>query len=180
MKINLIFAHSQNNVIGCYNQLPWHLPEDLQHFRDLTQDQIVLMGRKTYESLPVSYRPLPGRINIVLSRDEQFKNNNQSEQTWVYSTVSDFIEDYYQQDSGFQQKELFIIGGQSVYERLIAIATRIYETVIYKHFEGDAYGPVIDSSIWTCVKTSDIKNYNGLSYQFKEHWRTSCLSLFQK
>lgn len=180
MKINLIFARSQNNVIGCYNQLPWHLPEDLQHFRDLTQDQIVLMGRKTYESLPVSYRPLPGRINVVLSRDEHFKNNHQSEQTWVYSSVSDFIEDYYQQDSEFQQKELFIIGGQSVYERLIAIATRVYETVIYKHFEGDAYGPVIDSSIWTCVKTSDIKNYNGLNYQFKEHRRTSCLSLFQK
>ncbi len=180
MKINLILARSQNNVIGCYNQLPWHIPEDLQHFRDLTKDQIVLMGRKTYESLPVSFRPLPDRVNVVLSRDEQFKQLNHSEQTLVFSNVSDFIEHYYQQDSEFQQKELFIIGGQSVYERLIAIATRIYETAIYQHFEGDAYGPTIDSDVWTCVKTSEIKNYNGISYQFKEHRRTSCLSLFQK
>lgn len=175
MKISLILARSQNNVIGCYNQLPWHIPEDLQNFRDLTKDQIVLMGRKTYESLPAHYQPLPDRLNVVLSRDSHFKDQHESEDVWVYENVSDFIETYYSLDSDFQKKDLFIIGGESVYKRLIAIASTIYETIIYKHFEGDAYGPEIDGSIWTCVKTSEMKNYNGLQFQFKEHRRTSCL-----
>jgi len=67
VQINLIFAQSTNKVIGHENKLPWHLPEDLAHFKALTSGQTVLMGRKTWESLPAAFRPLPGRLNLVLS-----------------------------------------------------------------------------------------------------------------
>ena len=131
MKINLIAAMSTNRVIGKDNRLPWHLPDDLKHLRQLTMGHPVIMGRKTYESVG---HPLPGRQNIIVTRQIGY--------TVEGATVRGSLEDALALLCDCND-EVFVLGGEQVYRHAMSRADRIYLTVIHEQIEGDAYFPLI-------------------------------------
>ena len=135
MKISLIAAMDRNRLIGNDNQLPWHLPADFAHFRSVTMGKPVLMGRKTYDSIG---RPLPGRANIVLTRDASLR----IEGVICVTDLGQAI-----QHAG-DAEELMVIGGSTIYEMLLADADRLYITWVDGEFEGDAWFPEFDESEW--------------------------------
>ncbi|MCB0338452.1 MAG: dihydrofolate reductase [Bdellovibrionales bacterium] len=138
MKIAAIAAMARNRVIGKNNQLPWHLPEDMEHFKKLTQGATVLMGRKTYESLPPRFRPLPNRKNIVISNNPEKLDLGTEVQVW--SSLRDPLTKW-QGQSG--EDTLWIIGGAKVYAETVSFWDEIYLTVVFGEFEGDAFFPEI-------------------------------------
>jgi dihydrofolate reductase len=143
--VSIIVAVSDDWGIGMKNNLLWHIPEDLKRFKKLTSGNIVIMGKKTWESLPV--RPLPGRKNIVLTDNPQEKIDNADT---AYS-IDDALKKC---DEG---KEIFIIGGGSVYRQFITLADRLYITHVHKKAPADVIFPEIDMSIWKIVGREDFK-----------------------
>jgi dihydrofolate reductase len=136
-KISAILAMSENRAIGIKNQLPWHLPADLKHFKTITSGHPVLMGRKTYESIG---RPLPNRSNIIITRNANF----QAPGCLVVQT----IEQVMQQANEINCDEFFIIGGAEVYKQFMPYIDRIYLTIVHTIVEGDAYFPELNPSEW--------------------------------
>jgi dihydrofolate reductase len=133
--MNLIVCFNQKNVIGVKNAIPWHLPSDLKRFKQLTQGHIIVMGRKTYESLPV--KPLPNRINIVItSNPENFEPKENLHFIHITYAVP-FLHKLQKQ----LHKEIFIIGGNSIYEHFFPYCNTFYITKIYNNIEGDTYFP---------------------------------------
>lgn len=132
-----VVAMDQNRVIGKSGSLPWHLPEDLAHFRNLTKGHVVVMGRKTWESLPEKFRPLPGRINVVVSRDLAKLSlpdgvlgvNSPEEAVKVAQSVA--------RDG----QRVWIIGGAEVYRATLPLCSEVYLTVVDGSHEGDAWLP---------------------------------------
>ena len=129
-EITMIAALSENNVIGNDGGIPWNIPEDMKHFRELTTGNTVIMGRKTYESLPEDYTPLPDRQNIVLSRSDPD----------IEAEVAESLEDAYRKSDN----RIFIIGGESVYRQALEDADRLEITRVHRELEGDAFFPEID------------------------------------
>ena len=151
MKISLIVAVSRNGAIGLNNQLPWYLPEDLKYFKSVTMGKPLIMGRKTFDSIG---RPLPGRANIVLTRDPQWTSDGvkvvQSvEQALVAGEIACEAADV---------DEIRVIGGEQIYRMTIDLADRIYLTQVDTDVEGDAFFPDIDLNNWsqTRVKLPEI------------------------
>jgi len=144
MRISQIVATTRNHVIGVDNDLPWHLPDDMQFFKEQTNGHHILMGRKNFESIPMKFRPLPNRVNIVLTR----KTDYQAEGIEVVHSIVSGIE--IAQNAG--EDELYVIGGAEIYAQTIEMTDRIYLTEIDAELEGDAYFPKIDKSNW--VETS--------------------------
>jgi dihydrofolate reductase len=153
MSLNLILARARNGIIGKNNTLPWHLPEDLAHFKTTTMGCPVLMGRKTWESLPEKFRPLPGRDNFVLSRSSEFTAKGAR----IVHSVQDAL-DLVQSD-----KDLWVIGGANVYAQCMELAKHAVITEIEADFEGDAYSPVFDAS-WVEDRRIRHTALNGLVY----------------
>lgn len=149
MKISLIVAKSKNNVIGNNNQLPWRLPADLAHFKKMTIGKPIIMGRKTFESIG---RPLPGRRNIVVSRDKQLMIAGCE----VFHSIDDAL------NAVKTEQEVIIIGGANLYGQVLNRAHCIYMTVIDAAFEGDAFFPELNQDHWKLVSekkyTADEKN----------------------
>jgi dihydrofolate reductase len=135
MRIALIAALDRNGLIGRDNALPWQLPADLQHFKRTTMGKPILMGRKTWESLG---RPLPGRHNIVLTRDPAYRAEG--------ATVVDSIDAALA--AAGDAEEVMVIGGSAFYRAMLPQATRLYLTRIDAEFEGDAWFPEIDARDW--------------------------------
>lgn len=133
--ISIIVAMARGRVIGGDNKLLWHISEDLRRFKSITMGCPIIMGRKSYESIG---RPLPGRQNIVLSRDENLK----IEGCEVVGTIDEAI--------GLCQKdkEIFIIGGGQVYAQAMDFADRLYITYVEKEYQGDTFFPEIDPNVW--------------------------------
>jgi len=131
MTLSLIVAMTENRVIGKNNQLPWHLSEDLKRFKKITMGHPIIMGRKTFESIG---RPLPGRQNIVLTRDKNYTKEGID----VAHTLADAL------SKCEQTGEEFVIGGASVFEDALPLARRLYLTLIRHPFEGDAYFPSVN------------------------------------
>jgi dihydrofolate reductase len=156
MKISLIVAMASNRVIGINNQLPWHLSADLKRFRQITMGSPIVMGRKTYESIG---RPLPGRTNVIISRDPAYKQ----EGCLVFNDIETAIE-----SCGQKFQEIFVIGGSELYKAMLSRADALYVTLINKEFSGDAFFPEIDTRNWTEVSREDIDNDPdaGFSYSF--------------
>ena len=142
MTISLIVAKANNNVIGKNNQLIWHLPADLKHFKTITMGHTVVMGRKTYESM---MKPLPGRTNVVITRQE----NYHPEGVIIKTSLEDALKD-------LEGGEVFIIGGGEIFKQAMALANKLYITEIHANFEGDTFFPEINPDEW--VKT-DIENH---------------------
>jgi len=137
---------AENRVIGDNNRLPWKLPADLAWFKKNTLNKPIVMGRKTWESLP--FKPLPGRDNIIISRDLNFqpKNNHGKEisSAIVCSSVAHAIE--YADKKAYE--ELMFIGGAMLYSQVLEIADCLYLTLIKGNIKGDAWFPEIDYSLW--------------------------------
>lgn len=148
MIIIAIAACDKNNLIGKDNQIPWHLPEDLKFFRKQTENNIVIMGRKTWESIPKNFRPLPNRINIVLTSEiEKYKNSDDKSVSFVNSW-----EDALALATFFDDRDIYVIGGASLYNCAIneakVRADRIILTRVFGDYEGDVYFPQIDEKEW--------------------------------
>ncbi|MGR8998048.1 MAG: dihydrofolate reductase [Gammaproteobacteria bacterium] len=144
MKIILIVAMASNRVIGNNNVMPWHLSADLKKFKQITMGSPILMGRKTFESIG---RPLPGRTNIILSRNSEYRQDG----CLVFNDIEKAIK------KGCESSgEIFVIGGADLYEAMLPIADALYITIINREFQGDAFFPDIDMNEWSEVEREDI------------------------
>ncbi len=153
MRISIIAAMAKNRVIGCNNTLPWHLPEDLKHFRQLTMGHPILMGRKTFESIG---KPLPGRTSIVITRSSGFDFPGVK----AASSIPEAIALCGDSD------EIFFIGGGELYRQAIGLANRIYLTEIQGDFYGDAHFPEIDSGKWREISREKHALESGMAFHF--------------
>ena len=160
-KISIIVAIAANNAIGKDNDLLWHISEDLKRFKRLTKDHFVVMGKRTYFSLPT--RPLPHRTNMVITDVPGEKIDNC---IMAYS-IEDAVE---KMDP---QKENFIIGGGSVYRQFMPLADKLYITRVHKTFEADTFYPEISPDEWKLVDKQDINDdlQNSFSYSFELYER---------
>lgn len=136
--LSAIAAASENRVIGMNNRMPWHMPADLKHFKDVTTGSPVLMGRKTYESIG---KPLPNRTNIIMTRDANYPAPEDC-------IVVTNIETALSMANELSKDEIFIIGGAAIYQQLLPKVQRIYLTEIHHQFEGDAFFPELSKSEW--------------------------------
>ena len=137
MSLSIIAAMSVNRVIGRNNKLPWRLSADLKRFKKLTLGHSLLMGRKTFESIG---RPLPGRTTVVITHQNHYAP--------PHVLVAHSVEEALKMATG---EEVFIAGGAQLYRQTLALASRLYLTVLDKEFEGDAYFPEFDPSEWELV-----------------------------
>ncbi len=158
MNISIIVAVAENLAIGKNNKLLWHISEDLKRFKKLTLNCKIIMGRKTFYSLPNG--ALPKRHNVVITRNKSFEAPN--------CTIVHSVEEAL---SIIDKKEkAFIIGGSSIYKAFLNYADTIFLTKVYKNFEADAFFPVIDNKVWTIIKSSEImtskdKKYSYITYK---------------
>jgi len=159
--ISLIAAVAKNGVIGRDNALPWHLPEDMKHFKALTTGHAVLMGRKTWESLPPKFRPLPNRQNYVLTRDTSY--------VAAGATVLHSLDEAMKVGAG--GTALFIIGGAELYRHALPLAQRLELTEIDATFAGDAHFPTFDRAQWREVKRESGSGADDLRYAFVTYER---------
>jgi dihydrofolate reductase len=153
MTISLICATSQNGVIGLNNRLPWHLPADLAHFKKLTMGHHILMGRRTYQSIG---RPLPGRTNVVITRQKDF----QAEGCLMAHSVEQAIALCHKDD------EIFVIGGAEIYQQTLPVADKIYLTIIHQDFEGDTFLFEIDKTVWQETSREDFAPDEKNKYRY--------------
>ena len=155
--ISIVVAHSRNRVIGRDGGLPWHLPTDLRRFRELTTGGTVVMGRKTYESIPERFRPLPGRRNVVVSRA------GCDGAPEVYGSVEAAL--------AAAGPECFVIGGGEVYAEAVKVADRVYATELHDDVEGDVFFPQLGESEWRCVERSEPIAENDRVFSFATYAR---------
>ncbi|HGY5235728.1 MULTISPECIES: type 3 dihydrofolate reductase [Aeromonas] len=162
MKISMIAAVAQDRVIGKDNQMPWHMPADLAHFKRITLGKPVLMGRKTFESIG---RPLPGRRNLVISRNPEYRVDGVE----VIDSVKAALELL---SHGEAVEELMVIGGGHLFEQLLPKAERLYLTQIELEVEGDAHFPVLDHTDWELLEAEShsADERNAYPYRF-ETWQ---------
>lgn len=160
MILSIIVAVAENSVIGKDNALIWHLSADLKRFKQLTMGNPILMGRKTYESIG---RVLPGRRNVVISANESFMVPGGE----VVRSVSEALELLK------EEKEVFIIGGGSVYREMWPYADRVYLTLVHTAPEGDTKLPEINATDWEEVKREDHQadEKNEFDYSFIDYIR---------
>ncbi|OIP12875.1 MAG: diacylglycerol kinase [Betaproteobacteria bacterium CG2_30_59_46] len=152
-RLSIIAAMAKNRTIGIDNTLPWRLPEDLKHFKALTLGHHILMGRKTWESLPGK---LPGRTSVVITRSRDLQAPG--------CIVANSIEDAITACGG--DDEVFFIGGAELYRQALDIADRLYLTEIQSEFKGDAWFPEFDPGLWRETGRKPCKSENGLECDF--------------
>lgn len=159
--ITIIVAKAENNVIGNENQLIWHLSSDLKRFKSLTSGHPILMGRKTYESIG---KPLPNRTNIVITRNEEWKE--------VGVFTSNSLEEAIKKAKEFDD-EIFIIGGGNIYKQSMEYADSLEITEVHHEFEGDTRFPEIDEKIWKEVSRERFEKdeKNEFDYSFVRYER---------
>jgi dihydrofolate reductase len=140
MKLSLIVAAAENNVIGVDGHLPWSLPDDMKHFKECTIGRPVIMGRKTYESIPAKFRPLPDRRNIVVTRQADYDAPG----CVVVHSLEEALDDARQSGA----EEACVIGGSSLYALALPLADIIHLTRVHEVLEGDAVFAHIDPAQW--------------------------------
>ena len=157
--LSLIWAMANNRVIGIENRLPWKLPADMAWFRQQTMGKPIVMGRLTFESFGA--KPLPGRRNIIISRNPDYQTQNGTD-IEVFASLEAAIA------ATSDAEEVMLIGGMSLYQQALPLAQRLYMTRIHAEIEGDAWFPDIDLSQWKSIEqhdfTADVKN--PLPYSF--------------
>jgi len=161
MIISLVVAASTNNAIGKNNQLLWHLPNDLKFFKNTTWGMVVIMGRKTYESVN---KPLPGRINIVITRQAGWNAAG--------VTVATDLQDGLKKAAATNCKEAFVIGGGEIYKWAMSIADKIYITRVHATLDGDTFFPEIPERQWELVSNEDFEKDDKHQYNYSfQLWR---------
>lgn len=164
MHLSMIVAQGKNRVIGVDGDLPWHLSEDLKYFKKTTMGKPIIMGRKTYDSIG---RPLPGRPNIVITRNDSF----QAENVDICSTIEEAVNLGKKYAAELDKKEVMIIGGAQIYATALPHATRLYITEVDLAPEGDAYFPEFDKADWQEVfseehaTTDESPSYRFVTYE---------------
>lgn len=157
----ILAAVARNRVIGLANRMPWVIPEDLKYFKSLTWDNIVVMGRKTYESIG---KPLPGRVNVV------FASERISGDVITVGNLEEFFSLVEQKNGSgeWKEKDIFIIGGEKLFESFLPYVAKLYLTRIYENFPGDTFFPEIDMQQWNLVSNiRGIRNAkNPYDYEF--------------
>jgi len=160
-KISIVAAMTPERVMGHNNKMPWHLPADLKHFKEVTWGKPIVMGRKTFESIG---RPLPGRENIVITRNRTLSIEGC---TVVHSLEEAFevLKDH---------SEIMVVGGADIYEQVLPLANTLYLTRIHQSFEGDTYFPAWDAKLWQEVQCEyhDSDADNPHPYTFFKYERT--------
>ncbi len=159
--LTLIAAIARNGVIGKDNALPWHLPADLRHFKALTTGHAVIMGRKTWESLPERFRPLPGRQNIVITRNAAYAAPGAS----VAGSLPDAV-------AAATGDEAFVIGGAELYQTALPLADRLQLTEIDAEFAGDTWFPMRDPLQWRETTRETHRDETGPGYSFVRYDRS--------
>lgn len=180
--LSIIAAVSKNGVIGKNGELPWYLPEDLKHFRKLTEGHTVLMGRKTFESILNRLgKPLPNRKNIIITRQTGYKfplpshpehacrqagggegsqnppaasRNDSRQDVEIFPNIQDAL-------AANQNENIFIIGGGEIYGQTINLADKLYITEVHEDINGDVYFPEIDKNVW---RETSHENRDGFSF----------------
>ncbi len=158
--IQLVVAYSDNRAIGRDNALPWRLPSDLAHFKRVTLGQPIVMGRNTWESLG---RPLPGRPNLVISRNPQYQASGAT----VYPTLEAALADC----QGAQR--VCIIGGEQIFRHALAIADEIVATEVHAQVDGDTFFPPVDPAAWHETERLAQPEENGYAFDFVVYRRLS-------
>ena len=150
MKVSLIVAASENHVIGKDNDLIWHLPKDMKHFKETTQNHFVIMGRKNFESIPHKYRPLPNRTNVVITRQTSYEAEG--------CIVVNSVEEALSKAKEANDAEPFIIGGGEIYRLALEnnLVDRIYITRVHKKYDGDTFFPELNGN-WKLVTSEKHK-----------------------
>jgi len=157
--ISIVVAYGANRGIGYRGQLPWWLPSDLRRFRELTLGGTVLMGRKTFESLPDAYRPLPGRRNLVVSANPDFAANGADVHNSIEAALAACGSD------------CFLIGGGSVYEQTLPLVQRVFATVVHTRPLSDTYFPALPSDQWCSIEQGGDILENGIGFHFATYDR---------
>jgi dihydrofolate reductase len=161
MKLGLVYARARNGVIGREGVLPWHLPEDLAHFKRLTLGCPVIMGRKTWDSLPPRFRPLPGRLNIVVTRQAQW-NADGATRASSLDQAMDRVKD---------QPLVWVIGGAELFAQALPLADVAEVTEIDADFEGDVFAPQLGPP-WRESARETHAGTGGVPYSFVTYRNT--------
>ncbi|WP_105034385.1 dihydrofolate reductase [Cryobacterium aureum] len=163
MTLGLIWAQTREGVIGANGVMPWHLPEDLAHFRAVTSGSAVIMGRRTWDSLPERFRPLPGRQNIVITRQQGWAAEGAS----VAHTLEDAL--------AITSSVVWVIGGAEIYRLALPFAGILEVTEIDADIPGDTHAPALTAA-WTRVHTDPtsgwLRSTTALRYRFARYERT--------
>jgi dihydrofolate reductase len=154
MKISLIVAMASNRAIGLNNQMPWHLSGDLKRFKQITMGHPIIMGRLTFEAIG---RPLPGRTNIIVSRNPSYQQEG--------CVVVDSVEAAINHGRRLAD-EVFVIGGATLYEATLPLADSLYITQINQDFDGDTFFPDFDTNDWIEVEREDVVDDAGVSFTY--------------
>lgn len=155
--VGLIWAEAKRGVIGAEGGMPWNVPEDLAHFKDTTLGAPVIMGRKTWDSLPERFRPLPGRENVVITRQQDWS----AEGTTHAATVEEAVRGH---------DRVWIIGGAEIFRQVIADADRLEVTELDLDVDGDAFAPSIEG--WRLIDDGEWKtSRSGIRYRFRGYER---------
>jgi dihydrofolate reductase len=142
MNVSLIVAMDSKRGIGKNNDLMWHLPADMNFFKETTRNQIVVMGRKNYDSIPEKYRPLPNRLNVILTRNKGFKAEN----CLVFNSLNECL-DHFKDE---KERKVFIIGGGEIYKMALDsnVLNEMYITYVDGFFDADTFFPEFDENKW--------------------------------
>lgn len=146
---------AKDRSIGAENKLLWHIPDDMKRFRDITMGHPVIMGRKTYESLPDKFRPLPGRENIVMTRDENYHEAG--------VTVTHSLREALSIAKALDEEEIFIGGGQQIYEQALPTIDKLYLTIVHSDKTGDTFFPPYEK-IFEKETFREEHEHRGLKY----------------
>lgn len=166
MMLTAIVACSRNRVIGRDNKLPWHIPEDLKFFRDTTKNHIMIMGRKTFESLP---KPLPHRYHIVITRQKNYHVDHPD--VHVVSSFDEAVS-FAKTLLAKYPPEVFIVGGGEIFTQTMSMMDRIYLTLIEMDVEGDAYFPQIPATGWKKVSARRVEANPSYTFECWERQRS--------
>ena len=166
MQINLIWAQAHKRVIGLNGKMPWHLPEDLAHFKKTTLGHPVIMGRKTWDSLPPKFRPLPGRMNVIISSDEKTRNNLKENGTLPAQNLREALLICEQA----HHAEVWVIGGAQIYAQAQPLAHRAVITHIDAEYAGDAFAPELGAG-WAEAARSALTSSQGVRLDFVDYRR---------
>ncbi len=165
-KLNMIVACNEEWGIGYKNRMPWHLPSDLKYFRKITtnseenKQNVVIMGRKTWESIPAKYKPLPNRINIILSRSQ---TSIEAKNTFIFSSLDDALD--FANSLPIADK-IFIIGGGELYRQAINLVDAVYLTEVKNKVECDTFFPNIYELGFKIVNASPYQIENNIEFRF--------------
>ena len=168
MQINLIWAQAHNRIIGNKGSMPWHLPEDLAHLKRTTLGCPIIMGRKTWDSLPPQFRPLPGRTNVVITRQADWRENGALSANNLHEALS--ICEHMNIILDPSPEQVWVIGGAQIYAEALPFAKRVIVTEIDCDFEGDAFAPQLGADWEETAREAHVSK-TGLGFSFVTYAR---------